>query len=78
MGRWEGKYVTVRAGGGEVGRWGGREGSMLLLASFPGPRPASRRLQYGSGRGPGTFSHVSDITGRKAVERLQLNVGEHN
>ena len=23
-----------------------------------------------SGRGPGTFSHVSDVTGRKAVERL--------
>ena len=23
-----------------------------------------------SGRGPGTFPHVSDVTGRKAVERL--------
>ena len=39
-----------------------------LLASFPGPRPASLHLQYR--RGPGTFSHVSDVTGRKTVEKL--------
>ena len=31
-----------------------------MLASFPGPCPASRCLQYGEG----TFPHVSDITNR--------------
>ena len=30
--------------------WRVREG---LVASFPGPRPASRRLQWEAGRGPG-------------------------
>ena len=31
-----------------------------------------------SGREPGIFSQVSDIMGRKGVERFQLNVGKHN
>ena len=38
---------------------------VIELASFPGPRPASCHLQYGfAGRGPSTFSHVSDVTNR--------------
>ena len=40
------------------------------LTSFPDHHLASRCLQYGF--------HVSDVTGRKTIEKLQLNVGEHN
>ena len=35
-------------------------------ASFPGPHPAPVACST-SGRGPGTFSHVSDIMGRKTL-----------
>ena len=37
----------------------------------PRPPPSFPSLAVRkSGRGPGTFPHVSDVTGRKAVERL--------
>ena len=39
------------------------------LVPRPAPSFPSLAVQL-SGRGPGTFSHVSDVTGRKAVERL--------
>ena len=38
-------------------------------ALFPGPCPAFHRLQYGKWGGPGTFPHMSDVKGRKTVER---------
>ena len=47
----------------------------LYLASFPVPCPAFRHLQYGKREGPGTFPHVSDVKGRKTVERPKMNVG---
>ena len=41
------------------------------LSLVPRPAPSFPSLAVRlSGRGPGTFSHVSDVTGRKAVERL--------
>ena len=46
---------------------------VMSLASFPGSRPASRRLQYGkAGEGLVHFSHVSDITDRENY----ANVGD--
>ena len=42
------------------------------LASFPGP---AQLCVACSGRGPGKFYHVSDVKGRKSVERLEMNVG---
>ena len=55
---------------------GGKEKEKVVcgiqLASFPGPCLASRHLQYGKA-GEGlvrTFPHMSDIMGRKTVERL--------
>ena len=39
-----------------------------FLASFPGPRPASRRLQCG--KALGTFSRVSDVTYRANYANL--------
>ena len=44
-------------------------------ASFPVPHPAFRRLQYGKQGGPGTFPHVSDVKGRKTVERPKMSEG---
>ena len=42
-----------------------------VLALFPGHRPASHRLQYSkAGVGLVHFPHMSDVTGRKAVERV--------
>ena len=40
------------------------------------PHPALQRLQYRdkSGRGPGIFSHMSDIRIERMVERVQLSV----
>ena len=47
--------------------------SMVWIFNSLVPRPSpsfpSLVVQL-SGRGPGTFSHVSDVTGRKMVERL--------
>ena len=42
------------------------------VALFPGPHPASRRLQYGNaGEGMhGTFPHVSDVTDRANVGNM--------
>ena len=65
-----------------VGVGGGWElcvgtGGECSLVPRPSPSFPSLAVRL-SGRGPGTFSHVSDVTGRKAVERLQLNVGEHD
>ena len=42
---------------------------------IPVPRPAFRRLQYRKAGRAGTFPHVSDIKGRKTVERPKMNVG---
>ena len=48
-------------------RWPGNEATCRYkVASFPVPRPAFRRLQYGkAGRAWYTFPHVSDVKGRK-------------
>ena len=44
---------------------------MQIPSLVPRPAPSFPSLAVRlSGRGPGTFSHVSDVTGRKAVERL--------
>ena len=44
-----------------------KEGGTSLHKTFRGINLAFKGL---SGRGPGTFSNMSDVTGRKAVERL--------
>ena len=57
---------------------GGEPGMMPICSLVPRPSPSFLSLAVRlCGRGPGTFSHVSDTTGRKTVERLELNVGEH-
>ena len=39
-----------------------------VTSLVPRPRPAFRRLRYGkAGEGPGTFSHMSDVTGRQIM-----------
>ena len=54
-----------------------QDDASLVLVLRPSPS-FSLLAVWLSERGPGTFSHVSDVPGRKMVERLQLNVGEHN
>ena len=45
--------------------------SWLAGSLIPRPPPSFPSLAVRkSGRGPGTFPHVSDVTGRKAVEKL--------
>ena len=51
--------------------------SIQPVSPFPSPSFLSLAVQL-RGRGPGTFPHMSDITCRKRVERLQLNVGKHD
>ena len=63
---------------------GGRHTQLHVLLSVPDPKSTLTRTSLVSrptpsfpslavrlsGRGPGTFSHVSDVKGRKMVERL--------
>ena len=51
------------------------------LASFPGSPPRAHNYcmtfdpHEKSGGEPGRFYHVSDVSGRETVERLELGVG---
>ena len=49
---------------------------LLAVSLVPRPRPTFRHFQYGkAGRGPGIFSHVSDVRIERVVERVWLCVG---
>ena len=73
-------YNTNMHVAGSPGSCVGGEPGMMPIYSLV-PRPLSSFLSLAvrlCGRRPGTFSHMSDFTGRKTVERLELNVGERN
>ena len=53
--------------------WSNTVFHMYMLASFPGPRPASRRLQYGkqreAGRGPGNEAMYMQLYKQRSYDK---------